>query len=153
MFSAHSCKKNWKNNLSPARRPCAPWRRVLDGPPAARALSPIARLIATAGRDKGCDIGLIFPRRRRERYEAARRGPLPPRPFSFPLPACKSHSSLSPEPSGAAARQKKVREKHLEESRGGKRERGIKPSEKKRGRKTYQERARGKRPAEKRRKT
>lgn len=146
-----------KTSLGPARRPCAPWRLVLARPPAARALSPIAWLIAVAGRDKGSarrDIGLIFPRRRRERYEASRRGPHPPRPFSFPLPACKSHHSLSPEPSGAATSEtERVRGKHLVKNRGGK-ERGKSPREKKkkRGRKstkkervkkTYQERARG----------
>lgn len=135
-----------KTSLGPARRPCAPWRLVLARPPAARALSPIAWLIAVAGRDKGSarrDIGLIFPRRRRERYEASRRGPHPPRPFSFPLPACKSHHSLSPEPSGAATSEtERVRGKHLVKNRGGK-ERGKSPREKKKKKreKIHQERA------------
>lgn len=109
MFSALQ-KELRKTSLGPVRRPCAPWRRVLDGPRAARALSPIACLIAVAGRDKGCarrDIGLIFPADGGSDMKPLTAARILPALFHFLCPRA-NHTSLS-HPSRAGPR--RVRQK------------------------------------------
>lgn len=138
MFAAHSCKKNWEKQACARRGDPAPpgggcWASPRRPGPYLPSLGLLQWPVAITAAP-GAILASFSPRRRRERYEAVRRGPLPPRPFSFPLPACKSHHSLSPEPSRAAASEtERMRGKHLAKNRREKKERGKRPSEKKRG--------------------
>lgn len=141
MFSAHSCKKNWEKQARARRgRPAPPGGGCWPRPrrPGARPYLPSPGLLQRPARY----WPHFPPRRRRERYEAARRGRLPLHPFSFPLPACKSHHSLSPEPSGAAA--ERAREKHPAKTRGEKNSEGKDLARKRGLEKTCRERASGK---------
>lgn len=146
LCSQHTPAKRTEKQPEPRAGPCAPWRPVLDGPPAARALSPIARLIAAAGRDKGCDIGLIFPPADggsdMKPLAAAR---FLPALFHFLCPRANRTPLSHPSRAGPRrARQKRVRGKTPRGMPRGEKSEGKDVVRKRKEGKAYHERRRGK---------